>query len=466
MCAQKVLERRVTDASRRWALPITAGSGFLAGLDTTAVNLALPDIQRDLAAGSSGTQWVVNAFALASAALLVTAGSLSDRLGRRRVFVAGLVAFAAASAACGLAPSALVLDMARAVQGASSAVVTAGGLAVLASQYPPAERGRALGAAAALGALSFVVGPLVGGALTDLVGWRSVFVVNVPIALLLALAARVTLPGLTESPQAGERARFDVAGVATFALGLGALLYAALRGGETGWWHGEIAAAAALGIAGLGAFVLLERRNSDGLVDLGLFRDRTFAGATTAMALIAGAYFGMLVYLSLYLQGTQGLNALEAGLVYLPTIAPYMAMSPLAGRLMTRFPGRRVPTTGLALVTAGMLLLIVGVHAEAGLLGVVAGMVVTGLGSGLTVTPLTQLALDRVPVSRTGMASGVFQTARPLGVTVGVTVLGLAVSGGVGVAAFGAVAAVAAVLALTAAVVAFLAVGPQGDVRS
>ena len=372
MRAQKVLERRVTDASRRWALPITAGSGFLAGLDTTAVNLALPDIQRDSRAGSSGTQWVVNAFALASAALLVTAGSLSDRLGRRRVFVAGLVAFAAASAACGLAPSALVLDMARAVQGASSAVVTAGGLAVLASLYPPGSGG-------------------VRSALTPRSG-------RCPSSSVRSWAARSptssdgdrcswsTSRSLFSSPWRlgspcpdSPRARRPASGRGltspgrTFALGLGALLYAALRGGETGWWHGEVVVAAALGVAGLGAFVLLERRTSDGLIDLGLFRDRTSAGATAAMALVAGAYFGMLVYLSLYLQGTQGLDALEAGLVYLPTIAPYMAMSPLAGRLMTRFPGRRVPTTGLALVTVGMLLLIVGVHAEGGLPGSLPG---------------------------------------------------------------------------------------------
>ena len=219
----------------RWALPITAGAGFLAGLDTTAVNLALPDIQRDLAAGLTELQWVVNAFALLSAALLVTAGDLSDRFGRRRVFVAGLLAFAGASAACGLSSSALMLDLARAAQGAAAAVVTASGLAVLASIYPPAERGRALGVSAAIAALSFVVGPLVGGMLTDAFGWRSVFLANVPVAALIAVAARATLPELRSRSRQAGRPRFDYAGVATFTLGFGALLYAALRSDDVGW---------------------------------------------------------------------------------------------------------------------------------------------------------------------------------------------------------------------------------------
>jgi MFS family permease len=180
----------------RWALPIAAGAGFLAGLDTTAVNLALPDIQRALAAGLSELQWVVNAFALLSAALLVTAGNLNDRFGRRRVFVAGLLAFAGSSAACGLSSSALMLILARAAQGAAAAVVTASGLALLASIYPPPERGRALGIYGAIAALSFVVGPLVGGILTDVLGWRSVFLANVPVAVLVALAARATFLSL------------------------------------------------------------------------------------------------------------------------------------------------------------------------------------------------------------------------------------------------------------------------------
>jgi EmrB/QacA subfamily drug resistance transporter len=440
----------------RWVLPVTAGSGFLAGLDTTAVNLALPDIQRGLAAGLGELQWVFSAFSLLSAALLVTAGNLSDRLGRRRVFVAGLWAFAASSAACGLAPSAVVLDVARGVQGASVAVVTASGLAVLASLYPAAERGRALGTYSALAASSFVIGPLVGGALTDLAGWRAVFLVNVPVAGLFALAARVVLPELAGS-SVGGRARFDLAGVATFTLGLGALLYAALRGAEIGVGHVEIVVTGVLGAAGLVAFVVIERRRADGVVDLRLFRDRTFAGAVVTMALGAGAYFGMLVYLSLFLQENQRYDAFETGLVFLPTIVPFMIMSPLSGRLLSRLPGALLPTAGLALIAGGMLLL-VGVPEQAGLLGVVPGMVVTGLGTGLTVTPLTQLALNRVADERTGMASGVLQTARPLGVTVGLAVLGLAVPGRVDAAAFGNVATIAAGLTVVAAVVSAVAI--------
>jgi len=442
-----------TSTRGRLALPIAAGAGFLAGLDTTAINLALPDIQRTLAAGPGELPWVVNAFALLSAALLVTAGNLSDRFGRRRVFVVGLLAFAAASAACGLAPTVLLLDLARAAQGAAAAAVTASGLAVLASSYPSPERGRALGFYSAIAALSFVVGPLVGGVLTDLSGWRAVFLANVPVAVLIAVAAQTALPEF-----AGRRCtRFDYAGVVTFTLGLGALLYAALRGNAIGWTNAEVPTVAALGLAALAAFVAVERRTSDGIVDLRLFRDRTFAGAVVTFALGGAAYFGMLVYLSLFLQGTQHYDAIHAGLVYLPTILPFMIISPLAGRCVARVPGALLPTVGLVLIACGMLLL-VGLNEGAGLLDVSLAMAVAGIGTGLTVTPLTQIALGRVPVERSGMASGVLQTFRPVGVTIGVTALGLAVPDRMDATAFSGTAVIAAVLAAAAAVVAVLTI--------
>jgi EmrB/QacA subfamily drug resistance transporter len=448
--------RRPTTVTRnRWTLPIIAGAGFLAGLDTTAVNLALPDIQRSLASGPGEVQWVVNSFALLSAALLVTAGDLADRFGRRRVFVLGLLAFAGSSAACGLATSMLVLDLARAAQGATAAVVAASGLALLVGIYPPAERGRALGISGAIAALSFVVGPLVGGVLTDTLGWRSVFLVNLPVAAGIALAARAALPELRDRSRRPGPARFDYAGVATFTIGLAALLYAALRGGAIGWAEPEVTAAATVGVTALAAFVVLERRTPDGVVDLRLFHDRTFAGAVATTALGGGAYFGMLVYLSLFLQGTQHYGAIETGVVYLPTILPFMIISPFAGRLLARIPGAPVPTVGVGLIACGMLLLL-DVDEGAGLLDVALGMAVAGIGTGLAVTPLTQLALAQVPTERSGMASGVLQTARPVGVTIGVTVLGFAVPHQLDAAAFHTVAVlaagIAAVGALTAAV--------------
>jgi predicted MFS family arabinose efflux permease len=200
-------------------------------------------------------------------------------------------------------------------------------------------------------------------------------------------------------------------------------------------------------------FVAIERRIGDGVVDLRLFRDRTFTGAAVTTALAGAAYFGVLVYLSLFLQGTQHYGATETGLVYLPTILPFMAVSPLAGRLVARLPGPLLPTIGMALIACGLLLL-VGVDEGAGLLDVAAGMAVAGLGTGLAVTPLTQLALNQVPTGRSGMAAGVLQTARPLGVTLGVTVLGIAVHGRMDAVAFGVVAGIAAGLAALGAVVA------------
>ena len=442
----------------RWVLPIAAGAGFLGGLDTTAVNLALPDIQRELGASLTELQWVVNAFALVSAALLVTAGNLSDRFDVRRVFVAGVMAFGAASAACGVASSALVLDLTRAAQGAASAVVTASGLALLARTYPSAQRGRALGLYAAIGALSFVVGPLAGGLLTDTLGWRAVFVANVPVAGLIALAASAVLPRLADRVSSRGSARFDYAGVVTLTLGLAAVLYAAMQLDQVGW-TADVLIAGGLGVAGLLTFVAVERRSADGIVDFGLFRSRTFTGATAAIALGAAAYFGMLVYVSLFLQATQGYGALETGLIYLPTILPYMIISPLAGRLLERLPGPLVPTAGIVLVAVGMLLLL-GVEQDAGLLAVTPGLAVAGIGSGLAVTPLMQLALDQVPSTRTGMAAGVLQTSRPLGVTLGVTSLGLVVPEHLDATAFHAVAMVAAAIAALGAIVA------AGTIRS
>ena len=308
---------------------------------------------------------------------------------------------------------------------------------MLAISYSPAERGRALGVYSAIAALSFVVGPLLGGLLTDLSGWRAVFLANVPVAVLIAAAARRALPEL-----AGDhRARFDYAGVATFTLGLAALLYAVMRGNAIGWANAEVPTVAAVGIAGLAAFVAVERRTAEGIVDLRLFRDRTFAGAVGTFTLGGAAYFGMLVYLSLFLQGAQHYDAIQAGLVYLPTILPFMVISPVAGRLLTRLPGALLPTLGLVLIAFGLLLL-VGVDDDAGLLDVALAMAIAGIGTGLTVTPLTQIALNQVPTERSGMASGVLQTFRPVGVTIGVTVLGLAAPGPMTAAGFSGVAAI------------------------
>jgi predicted MFS family arabinose efflux permease len=282
-----------------------------------------------------------------------------------------------------------------------------------------------------------------------------VFLANVPVAVLIAVAARANLPDLGGSYGQKALARFDYTGVATFTLGFGALLYAALRGNEIGWLKAEVEVAAVVGAAGLALFVTVERRAVDGVVDLRLFRDRTFAGAVASTVLAAAAYFGMLVYLSLFLQGAQKYDAIEAGLVYLPTILPFMIISPVAGRLLARVPGAPLPTIGLALIACGMLLLL-GVDEGAGLLDVSAGMAVAGLGTGLAVTPLTQLALDQVSSERSGMAAGVLQTARPFGVTIGVTALGLAVPGQVDAAAFTATAGIAAAIAAAGAVVAAL----------
>ncbi|HWN27291.1 MAG TPA: MFS transporter [Actinomycetospora sp.] len=400
---------------------VAATAGFLVGLDTTALNVALPAIGRDLHASLAALQAVVTVFALSSAALLTAAGLLADRWGRRRVFLAGVLAFGAASAACAAAPSVTVLVAARISQGAGAAVVTAAGLAVLAAAYSGADRDRALGSYSALAALSFVVGPLVGGALTELAGWRVVFLVNVPVAALIALVAA---RGLPES-HASRAEPLDVRGIVTFSVGLAALNVVLLEGEGRGWTSPTVLAAAVAALAALAVFVRVERGRAVPAVDLRLFRHRAFAGGALAYALGAAAFFGLLTYLGLFLQGVLGFSPVDAGLAFLPFIAPYAVAAKLAGALLARVPRAALAVTGLVGAGIGMVLLTV-TDGTSTLVDFVPGLVVLGAGAGLMVPTVTSAALSALPPERLGVGSGLLSTVRPLGVLLGTGLLGLA----------------------------------------
>jgi EmrB/QacA subfamily drug resistance transporter len=410
----------------RRAVGLAAAAAFLVGVDTTAVNVALPAIGRDLAASLGELQGTVTAFALLSAALLTASGVLADRLGRRRVFVAGAVLFVAASGLCAIAPSAAVLVAARGAQGAASAAVTASGLAVLATATAGAERARALGTFAAVAALSFVVGPLLGGVLTDLSSWRLVFLVNVPVGVAVAVLGRRWLVE-SRRPVTG---RFDLAGVASFTVALGSLAFALIEGPAAGWASLPVTAAAVLAAAGLVAFVRIERRARPPMIDLAVLRNATFTGAASASAVVGAGFFGMLTYLSLFLQGVLGYSAAVAGLAFLPVIVPFMAAAQIAGRLLDRVLPRSLAVVGMSMFTAGMILLAL-VDADATLVSFVPGLFLAGAGGGLLGPPLNAAALDRLPPDQLGAGSGILSTFRPVGVLVGTTVLGVALDAGI-----------------------------------
>lgn len=405
---------------RQLVLVATCLASFTATLDNTVVAVALRDIQRDLGAGVSGLQGVVTAYTVALAALLLTGGTLVDVAGRRRMFLTGLVVFGGASIACAAAGSVTQLVIARAVQGAGAALVIPGGLAVLAEAYPEAgPRARAVGIWAATGALALATGPIVGGLLVAAAGWQAVFTVNVPLCLAIALVVLMAPRGAAPSP--GRR--LDLPGQVLVALGLAATTYAVVLAGRDGWGR-PVEVSLAVGLAALAAFTVVERRSRDPLLPRGLLGDRTFLGTTAAAFAASLAVFVLLVFLSLFLQLVQQLDALPAAVRLLPLTAALVATAPPAAWLATR-RGPRLPiVVGLLVSALGLLLLGVALTPELGALPLGLLLGVIGVGLGLTGAPVVAASLDAVAGDRSGLAAGVVNTARELGGVVAVGGLG------------------------------------------
>ena len=345
--------RLVTAENRKWWTLAAVGFGlFMIMLDNTVVNVALPTIQRELGAGLSQLEWIVSGYALTFAALMLTGGKLADLFGRRRVFVIGLAVFSGSSLACALAPSAGFLIGARVVQGGGAALMNPATLSIISAAFPPRQRGTAIGIWAGVSALALAIGPLVGGLLTEHVGWSAIFYVNVPIGLL-AIAASFLL--IDESKDTTDDQRPDLPGLLASAVGLFALTYGLIEANTYGWGSGRILGAFALAAAALAAFVLLERLQRAPMLDLRLFRDRTFAGANLLLLLVALAMFGVFFFLSLYLQNVLGYSPVKAGAAFLPLTALIMVIAPLAGRLSDRRGSRWLLTGGMALLAAQLL---------------------------------------------------------------------------------------------------------------
>jgi len=403
-----------------WTLLAVSVATFMLLLDVTVVNVALPSIRADLNASFGDLQWVVDAYALTLAALVLTAGSLADRLGRRLLFATGVAVFSVASLLCGLSPDPTFLNVARALQGVGAAMMFAVSLALVAQEFQPGrERGTAMGIYGSTIAVAAAIGPLVGGALTDALGWQSIFYLNVPIGLA---AIAITYTKLRESRDP-DTTRVDWPGVVTFSATLFLLVLALVRGNDEGWTSTPILVLLGGSAGLLAAFVAIESRVSEPMLPLGLFRRPSFTGVQLAVFAISASAFALFLYLALYLQNYLGYSPLQVGLRYLPLTAIGFVVAPVAGALLSRAPARVMISGSLAVAGVGLWLMS-GVEAHSEWTTLLGGFLALGAGVGFINPVIGDVALSVVPKERSGMAAGVSNTFRQVGVAVGVAVLG------------------------------------------
>ena len=412
---------------------VAAYLGLFVGLvDANAINLALPAVRDDLGGGIAGAQWTIDAYNVTFAALLLTSGSLGDRFGRRRLLRAGLAVFVVASLSCAVAPSLPVLLGARAVQGVGAAMMLPQGLAIAAAAFPdPIERGRATAAWATAAAMSTAIGPILGGVLTDTIGWRYIFWLNIPVGLLALLMTRRYLPESRDD----DASHVDVRGQAMAVVGLAALTIVLVEGHSMApVWLVVLAVAA---VAAIAAFVASQHRAIQPMLPLDLFRSSRLNAALTATFTMTFATYGLLLVNSFAFQQQRGASTMATALCFLPLPVAYLSVIPLANALANRIGPRSPMAAGLCLIAAGMFLYAaVGPHADGWLLAL--SLLLAGAGLALNTGPAVGLAMSAAPVQRTGLASGVVNLARLVGITVGVAVLGsamAAVDGSAGVRA-------------------------------
>ena len=389
----------------RWVIAATVLGSGMAFLDSTVVNVALPAIGRDFDAGLSGLQWTLDAYLLTLGALLLLGGALGDRYGRRRLFEVGLVAFSAASALCGLAPTLGTLIVARAVQGVGGALLVPGSLALLSASFAPEDRGRAVGAWSGLAGAFSAIGPFLGGWLVDAVSWRWVFLINLPVAALTLWVVRTHVPE-SRGSFAAAGGRLDLAGAAAATVGLAGVVFALIEGTAVGA-SPLVVVAGTVGVAALVAFPLIERGRPHPLVPLELFRSRQFSGANATTLAVYGAFAGALFLFVIHLQQSLGYSALEAGSALLPVTVLLLVLSARAGRLGQRLGPRLPMTVGPLVAAAGLFVLSRVAPGTSYVSGVLPGVVVFGAGLALTVAPLTAAVMASVEERHLGVGSGV-----------------------------------------------------------
>jgi EmrB/QacA subfamily drug resistance transporter len=405
---------------RKWrALIVVCVAIFMLLLDITVVNVALPDIQKELHASFTDIEWVVDAYALMLATVMLNAGSLGDWLGRKRVFLAGIGLFTIASALCGAASSPLFLNLARGAQGIGGAIMFAVSLAILAQEFHGRERGTAFGIWGATVGLAVAIGPLVGGALTTWAGWRWIFFVNLPIGALCIVVGWLVLHESRDEQHRG----FDPVGFVTFTGGLFALVLFLLRGNDWHWSSGREIGLLVASVVLLVAFTLFEWRRSEPMFEIRLFRVPTFTGAQIIAFVLAAGMFSMFLYLALYLQNVLHYSPIATGVRFLPLSVVSFFAAPIAGRLMSRVPIRLLFGVGLALVGIALLLMH-GVAVHSSWTTLLAGFIVGGVGVGIVNAPLAATAVSVVEPRRAGMASGINNTFRQVGIATGIAALG------------------------------------------
>lgn len=447
----------------RWIvlLVVSAATAMLL-LDVTVVNVALPAIRADLDAGFGEMQWVIDAYALTLAATLLSAGALADRIGRRAVFAWGLALFTACSALCAAAPSPVFLDLARAAQGVGAAAMFAASLALLANEFQDEERGFALGVWGGVTGAALAIGPLVGGLLTDQLDWRWIFLVNLPLGGLLVWLTARRLP---ESREAHARP-LDLAGMVTFGAACFLLAFGLIRGNEEGWGSPLIAASLLAAAILLAAFIALERRAQTPMLTLSLFRIPAFTGTALVAFAQSVALYPLLLFIAIYLQSALGFSPTETGLRILPLTLVLVVVAPISGRLTSRLPLRVPLASGLVLIGVGLLLMR-AIDSESEWTALLPGLLVGGLAIGIISPALAAAMVSVLPVERSGLASGINNTFRQLGIAIGIAALGAIFDhhatdpqAGI-VTGLKAVLAVAAAVAFAAAILAWPLLGKQ-----
>jgi EmrB/QacA subfamily drug resistance transporter len=412
---------------QRLTLVATSVGLFMIYLDATIVNVALPDIQNDFDAGEQGLQWVVAAYSLTMGMFIMSAATLADRFGRRKVFIVGMVIFSVASAICAAAPGLFILNLGRGLQGVGAATVNVASLALVSAAFPnPKRKARAIGIWTGIAAVGLAIGPTAGGFLTETAGWRSIFLVNVVVGAVGIVLARAFVDESTDPAQR----RFDLPGQLLFIAGVGTLTYALIEGPHTGWRSPLIVGLLVVsGVIGV-VFVLAELRSPDPMMDVRVFHDRVYSAAIFTLFAILFSVYGLLLVITQYFQNIRDYSPEQAGVLMLAYTVPVIVLAPISGGIAARIGGRTPTLLGLLLLVAGLVVVVIGVGGA--LTVVLIGLVLVGASGGLALAPTTNVAMASIPPERAGMASGIMSAQRALGSTAGFAIMGSVLAGVVG----------------------------------
>lgn len=412
----------IQKSRRRWlVLAVLCVGLFMLLLDGTIVNIAIPSILKAFTASFSGVEWVMNAYLLVFAVLLITTGRFGDLYGRRLIFVMGLALFSLSSLACGLAPSIGFLIGFRALQGLGGAMMMPNTLSIIANVFPPEERGKAMGFWGAVSGFSLAVGPSLGGVLVDGASWRWIFFINVPIGIILLGAALKYVP---ESTDPSSVRQIDYPGVAVLTGSLFCLTFALIEGQKYGWTSGLILGLFAATVVGLVVFVFIQRRQLQPLMELSLFRNRTYSVTNGVGLILSFAMMGVFFLLPVFLQAILGYSAIKAGLVMTPLAAVVIISSPSSGTLSDRIGPKWLMFSGMLVAAAGFYLTMRAMVVDASWTSLVLPFAVSGFGIGMVMPVMTSAVMGSVPVEKAGQASGVISSVRQIGSVLGIAVMG------------------------------------------